>query len=59
MAKFWKFRVYKFQDQRNKNKKKIVESRGIELMFLSRSTERQAGLNGKTVVIDWLYKKLN
>ena len=59
MAKFWKFWVYKFQYQRNKNKKKIVESRGIELMFLSRSTERQAGHNGKTVVIDWLYKKLN
>ena len=59
MAKFWKFRVYKFQYQRNKNKKKIVESRGIELMFLSRSTERQAGHNGKTVGIDWLYKKLN
>ena len=38
--------------QRKKNKKKTVESRDISLMFVSRSTERQAGLDGKTAVID-------
>ena len=48
MACFWKFRFYKFQPQRKKNKKKSVESRYIRLMFLSRSTERQAGQYGKT-----------
>ena len=37
---------------RKKNKKKTVESRDIWLIFLSRSTERQAGHNGKTVAID-------
>ena len=34
------------------NKKDTVESRDIRLIFLSRSTERQAGHDGKTVVID-------
>ena len=40
------------QPQRKKNKTKI-QSRDFWLMFLSRSTERQAGHDGKTVVIDW------
>ena len=52
MASFWKFRVYEFQLQGKKNKEKTVESRDIRLMFLSRLTERQAGHDGKTVVID-------
>ena len=58
MASFWKFRVYKFQRQRKKNKKRTVESRDIQLMFLSRSTERKAGHDGKTVVIVWFWKKV-
>ena len=32
--------------------KKTVKSRNIQLMFLSRPMERQAGCAGKTVVID-------
>ena len=52
MASFWKFRDYKFQPQRKKNKKKTVESTDVWRMFLSRSTERQAGHDGKTFVID-------
>ena len=52
-SKFLKiFKVYEFQPQRKKNKKKTVESREIRLMFLSRSTERQVGHDGKSVVID-------
>ena len=35
-----------------KNQKKTVASSEIWLMFLSRSTETQAGHYGKTVVID-------
>ena len=35
-----------------KIKEKTVESSGIQLMFLSRSTEKQAGHDGKTIVID-------
>ena len=58
MASFWKFRVYKFQCQRKKNKKKTIESRDIQLMFLSRTTERKAGHDGKTVVIVWFWKKV-
>ena len=38
--------------KRKKNKKKTVEPSDIRLMFLSRSTERQVGHDGKTVVID-------
>ena len=57
MASFWKFWVYKFLPQGKKPKKNPVESRKIRLMFLSRSTERQAGRDGKTVVIDWFLKK--
>ena len=38
------------QPQRKKNKKKTVELRDIRL-FLSRSTERQTGHDGKIVVI--------
>ena len=34
------------------NKKKTVESSDIRLTFLSRSTEKQAGHDGKTAVID-------
>ena len=52
MTSFWKFWVYKFQPQGKKNKEDTVESRDIRLMFLLRSTERQAGHDGKTVVID-------
>ena len=48
-----KFRVYKFQPQRKKNKKKTVKSSDTWLMFLSKSTEKQASHNGKIVVIDW------
>ena len=33
-----------------KIKEKTVESSGIQLMFLSRSTEKQAGHDGKTVI---------
>ena len=51
MASFWKFSVYKFQPQRKKNKKKIVESRDIWLMFLSRSIERQAGHDNKMLLL--------
>ena len=40
MASFWKFRVYKFQVQRKKNRKKTAESRDIRLLFLPTSTER-------------------
>ena len=40
MASFWKCQVYKFKPQRKKNKKNTVESRDIQLMFLSRSIER-------------------
>ena len=40
------------QPQRKKNEKETVESGDIQLMFLSRSTERQAGHDGETVVID-------
>ena len=36
-----------------------VESRDVQRMFLSRSTERQAGDHRKTVVIDWFYEELN
>ena len=57
MASFWKFWVYKSQPQGKKNKEKAVESRDIQLMFLSRSTERQVGHDGKTVAIDWFWKK--
>ena len=39
------------QPQRKKNNKKTEESRDI-LIFLLRSTERQANHDGKTVVID-------
>ena len=39
------------QPQRKKNKEKVVELRDIQL-FLSGSAERQAGHDGKTVVID-------
>ena len=53
MASIWKFRVYEFQTLIKKNKKKTVESRDIRLMFLLRLTERQAGHDGKTVVINW------
>ena len=53
-ASFWKFRVFKFQPQRKKNKKKTVESRDIRLMFLLRSTERQAGHDQKTVKKNFL-----
>ena len=41
-----------FQYHRKQNKKKAVESRDTRLIFLSRSMERQAGHDGKTVVID-------
>ena len=34
------------------NKKKPVESMDMQLIFLSRSMERQAGHDGKAVVID-------
>ena len=52
IGNFGKFRVYKFQPQRKKNKKRTAESRDIWLMFLLKSTERQAGHDRKTVVID-------
>ena len=52
IASFWKFREYLFQTQRKKNKKKKVELRDIRLMFLSRSTKRQAGHEWKVIVID-------
>ena len=51
MASFWKFSVYTFQPQRKKNKKKIVESRDIWLMFLWRSIERQAGHGNKMLLL--------
>ena len=38
--------------KKKKNKKKTDELRDIRLMFLSRSTEKQAGHNGETVAID-------
>ena len=57
IGNFGKFRVYKFQPQRKKNKKRTAESRDIWLMFLLKSTERQAGHNRKTVVIDRFLKK--
>ena len=41
-----------------KYKKKTVQSRDIQLMFLPGSTERQAGHDRKTVVID-SKRKLN
>ena len=44
--------VREISASRKKNEKKTVESRDIRLIFLSRSTERQAGHNGKTVAID-------
>ena len=47
MANFWKFRVYKFELQGKKNKKKTAESKDIRLMFLPRSSKRKAG---KTIV---------
>ena len=50
---FENFEFINFSPKEKKNKKKIVESRDIWLMFLARSTERQAGHDGKTVVIDW------
>ena len=53
MASFWKCQVSKFQPHRKQDKKKAVESRDILLILLSRSMERQAGHDGKTVVIDW------
>ena len=53
MARFWKFRAYKLQPQRKKNLKKLVESRTMQLIFLTRWMERQAGHDGKTVVINW------
>ena len=56
IAGFWKFQVYKFWSQRKKNKKKTGESRDIRLMFLSKSTKRQAGRDRKTAVMDWLQK---
>ena len=48
------FENFKFKCQpiRKKNMKKTVKSRNIQLMFLSRPMERQAGCAGKTVVID-------
>ena len=49
---FENFEFINFSPKEKKNKKKIVESRDLRLMFLSGSTERQAGHNGKTVVID-------
>ena len=52
MASFGKCRVYKFQPQRKRNKKKTVESRDVRLIFLSRSTEREAGHDGTTFFID-------
>ena len=45
--------------QRKKNKKKSSWIKGIRLIFLPISTERQTGHDGKTVVIDWLWKRLN
>ena len=39
-------------ERKNKKLKNTVESRDNRQMFLSRSTERQAGNDGKTVVID-------
>ena len=57
MASFWKCEVYKFQLHRKQNKKKTLESRDMRLIFLSRSMERQAGRNGKTVVTDLFLKK--
>ena len=57
MASFWKCEVYKFHLHRKQNKKKTLESRDVRLIFLSRSVERQAGRNGKTVVTDWFFKK--
>ena len=35
----WQFRVYKFQPYTKKNKKKTVESRYMQLIFLLRSME--------------------
>ena len=55
MTSFWKFRLCKFQPQREKNKKKTVESRDIWLMFLSRSPEMQAGHGWKKCY--WLILK--
>ena len=54
MTSFWKFWVYTFQPQ-SKNKKKTVDSGDIWLMFLSRSTERQAGHDEKSYY--WLILK--
>ena len=50
MASFWKFWVYKFKPQSKKNKKETVESRDIRL-FLSKSTERQAGHDEKLLLL--------
>ena len=55
IASFWKFWAFKFHPQRKKNKKKIVKSRDIRQMFLSRSTERQTGQDGETC--NWLVLK--
>ena len=38
---------------KEKENEKAVESRDIPLLFLSRSKERQAGHDGKTVAFDW------
>ena len=48
---FENFEFINFSPPKKKNKKKTVESRDIRLMFLSKSTERQAGHDGKTVAI--------
>ena len=54
---FENFEFISFSPKEKRITKKTVESRDIRLMFLSRSTERQAGHDGKTVVIDWFLKK--
>ena len=58
MASFWKFAFINF-NPKDKRLRKRQLNQGMRLIFLSRSMEKQAGHNGKTVVIDWFQKKLN
>ena len=56
MEIFENFKFINFSPKEKRIRKRL-ESRDIRLIFLSRSTERQAGHNGRTVAIDWFQKK--
>ena len=59
MASFWKFWLYWFNRKKERIRKRQLNQGSCSSFFLSRSSQRHAGNDGKTVVIDWFWVKIS